>query len=145
MDVNGKLSSDYTSALVDEKKYRKLVESLIFLCNTRPDLCYVVGVLSRFSNLPRQNHWQAGMRLLKYLKGTLHYGIAYGKGNTLNSFFATQSGQGIVIPKNQFLDIALHLDREFYLGSVRSSQQWRNLLPKLSTKQRALQHARRCG
>ena len=86
MDVNGKLSSEDTSALVDDKKYKKLVGSLIFLCNTRPDLCYVVGVLSRFSNLPRQNHCQAGMRLLKYLKGTLEYGITYGKGNTLTGF-----------------------------------------------------------
>ena len=86
MDKNGKLSSKDTSALVDEKKYKKLVGSLIFLCNTRLDLCYVVGVLTHFSNLPWQNHWQARMRLLKYLKGTLEYGITYGKGSTLIGF-----------------------------------------------------------
>ena len=86
MDVNGKLSLGETSTLVDEKKYRKLVGSLIFLCNTRPDLCYVVGVLSRFSNIPRQNHWQAGTRLLKFLKGTLEYSITYGKANTRTRF-----------------------------------------------------------
>ena len=50
MEVNGKLSVEDASPLVDIREYRKLVGSLIFLCNTRPDISFAVGVLSRFSN-----------------------------------------------------------------------------------------------
>ena len=86
MEVNGKLSVEDASPLVDIREYRKLVGSLIFLCNTRPDISFAVGVLSRFSNQPRENHWKVGMRVLKYVKGTLEYGITYKAGKTLAGY-----------------------------------------------------------
>ena len=52
MEVELKLSTEDASPLVDERLYRKLVGSLIFLCNTRPDIIFEVGVMSRFSNKP---------------------------------------------------------------------------------------------
>ena len=60
--------------------------SLIFLCNTRPDISFAIGVLSRFSNKPRENHWNAGMRILRYIRGTQEYGINYSTGKTLTGF-----------------------------------------------------------
>jgi len=61
MEVDLKVLTEDTSPLVDERLYHKLVESLIFLCNTRPNISYSVGVLSRLSNKPRENHWNVGM------------------------------------------------------------------------------------
>ena len=52
MEVELKLSTEDASPLVDERLYRKLVGTLIFLCNTRPDSSFAVGVVSRFSNKP---------------------------------------------------------------------------------------------
>ncbi|KAH7433075.1 hypothetical protein KP509_07G054000 [Ceratopteris richardii] len=86
MEVNHKLSMDDNMPDVDAKKYRKLVGSLIFLCNTRPDICYAVGVLSRFSNKPKESHWNAGMRILRYIAGTLDFGILYTTGDTLQGY-----------------------------------------------------------
>ncbi|XP_068657940.1 uncharacterized mitochondrial protein AtMg00810-like [Aristolochia californica] len=86
MEVNTKLSINDSSEKVDNKLYRKLVGSLIFLCNTRPDISYGVGVLSRFSNNPRKMHWQAGIRILKYLKGTLTFGVSYTRGDILSGY-----------------------------------------------------------
>ena len=83
MEVNAKLSVEDTSPLADIGSYRKLVGSLIYLCNTRPDIAFSVGVLSRFSNKPHGSHWNAGMRILRYLKGTLSFGITYGAGTSL--------------------------------------------------------------
>ena len=53
MEVELKLLTEDTSPLVDERLYQKLVGSLIFLCNTRPDISFAVGVVSRFSNKPQ--------------------------------------------------------------------------------------------
>ena len=63
MEVDVKLSTEDSSPLLDEAKYRRLVGSLIYLCNTRPDINFPTGVPSRFSNKPRENHWRAGMQV----------------------------------------------------------------------------------
>ena len=48
MEVDVKLSTEDLSPLVDKAKYRRLVGSLIYLCNTRPDISFATSVLSRF-------------------------------------------------------------------------------------------------
>jgi len=44
---------------------------------SQPDIAYVVGRLSRYTHNPSKDHWQALARLMKYLKGTMNYGIVY--------------------------------------------------------------------
>ncbi|XP_057951014.1 secreted RxLR effector protein 161-like [Malania oleifera] len=83
MEVNIKLSIEDPSPLVDTKSYRNLIRSLVYLYNTRPDISFLVGILSRFSNKPLEIHWKSGMRVLKYIKGTPHFGISYTSGNSL--------------------------------------------------------------
>jgi len=58
--------------------YRQIIGSLMYLAvSTRPDLSYVVGVLSRFLEQPSASHWLTAKRVLKYIKGTLEVGITY--------------------------------------------------------------------
>jgi hypothetical protein len=56
MEQNLKLSKFEGGELVDNTIYRQLIGSLIYLTNTRPDLPYVVNILSRFMQQPRDNH-----------------------------------------------------------------------------------------
>ncbi|XP_057972881.1 secreted RxLR effector protein 161-like [Malania oleifera] len=83
MDVNIKLSIKDRSLLVDTKRYRSLIGSLVYLCNTRPNISFAVGILSKFTNKPREIHWKAGIRVLKYIKGTPHFGVSYTLRNSL--------------------------------------------------------------
>jgi len=53
------------------KPYRALVGSLLYLLFTRPDVAYAVNQLTRHLQDPRQCHWTAAMRVLKYLRGTV--------------------------------------------------------------------------
>jgi hypothetical protein len=46
MVMNLKLLSDLSSDLVDPMMYRKLIRSLMYLVNTRPDICFAVNTLS---------------------------------------------------------------------------------------------------
>jgi hypothetical protein len=64
--------------------YKSLVGCLIYLsiC-TRPDISIIVGVLSRFCSNPGKTHWQAALRVLKYLKGTQTLGITYKQGTNM--------------------------------------------------------------
>ncbi|CAJ2677087.1 unnamed protein product [Trifolium pratense] len=62
---------------VDPTFYRKLIGSLRYLCNTRPDLAYSVGIASRFMERPKSSHLIAVKRILRYVKGTINYGIMF--------------------------------------------------------------------
>jgi hypothetical protein len=55
----------------------QLIGSLMYLVNTRPDICYAVNVLSQFMSQPRQTHWIATKHVLRYLRGTVGYGLRY--------------------------------------------------------------------
>lgn len=59
--------------------YSELVGSLLYLsvC-TRPDIAYAVGALARFMAKPAIEHWHAAKSVLRYLSGTVDYGIIFG-------------------------------------------------------------------
>ncbi|KAL9268622.1 Secreted RxLR effector protein 161-like protein [Drosera capensis] len=41
----------------------------------RPDIAFIAGMLSRFTSNPKKSHWVAIERLMRYLKGTLNFGL----------------------------------------------------------------------
>ena len=45
---------------------------------TRPDLSYAVSVVSRYMENPGKEHWKAVVWILRYLNGTINYGLIYG-------------------------------------------------------------------
>ena len=49
MDTNLKLLSDESSELVDMTQYRHIIGSLMYLTNTRPDICFDVNTLSHLN------------------------------------------------------------------------------------------------
>ncbi|CAL9029386.1 unnamed protein product [Prunus brigantina] len=67
------------SDLADEGLYRKIVGSLLYLTTTRPDLMYAASLLSRFMTSPTKKHMGVARRVLRYVQGTLNYGIEYVK------------------------------------------------------------------
>jgi len=60
------------------KQYKEIVGSLLYAATmTRPDIACVVGLLSRAMDAPREVHWLAATRVLRYLRGTLSLGLRY--------------------------------------------------------------------
>jgi transposase InsO family protein len=69
--------------------YLRAIGSLMYLAlGTRPDLSYAVGFLARFSSEPRESHWAAVKRILRYVRGTTNLGLVYERGGlaTLEGF-----------------------------------------------------------
>ena len=62
--------------------YASAVGSLMYamLC-TRPDICYAVGVVSRYQSDPGEEHWIAVKHILKYLRRTRDYMLVYSSGS----------------------------------------------------------------
>ena len=53
--------------LADPRLYRRLIGSLMYLVNTRLDLCFAVNTLSQFMVEPRSVHWVVAKHVLRYL------------------------------------------------------------------------------
>ena len=77
MESNLKLLSDSSYEIADAMMYRQMIVSLMFLMNTRPDICFVVNNLSQFLADPRHVHLVAAKHVLRYLKGIVEYGFKY--------------------------------------------------------------------
>nr|XP_021861029.1 uncharacterized protein LOC110800052 [Spinacia oleracea] len=72
-----KLSTMEGPLITDPEIYRIIVGKLLYLNMTRPDISYAVQQLTQFLNEPRTPHLSAALHVLKYLKGTLNYGLFY--------------------------------------------------------------------
>ena len=77
MASNLKLLSDASSESVDATMYCQMIGSLMYLKNTRPNIFFAVNTLSQFLTDPRHVHLIAANHILRYLKGTVDYGIKY--------------------------------------------------------------------
>ena len=76
MASNLKLLRDASSESVDATMYCPMIGSLMYLMNIRPDIFFVVNTLSLLLTDPRHAHLVA-KHAVRYLKGTIEYGIKY--------------------------------------------------------------------
>eukprot|EP00253_Pinus_taeda_P034873 PITA_34873 len=72
-----KLSKDDEGSDVNPTLFKRLVGSLMYLTSTRPDIMQGVSLVSRFMETPKDTHWSAGKRILRYIVGTRDCGIMY--------------------------------------------------------------------
>eukprot|EP00253_Pinus_taeda_P006070 PITA_06070 len=63
-----KLSKEDISKDFDPSLYKSIVGSLMYLTATRPDIMHAVSLISRFMERPKEAHWQAAKRILRYVK-----------------------------------------------------------------------------
>jgi hypothetical protein len=77
METKLKLLFDTSLDLIDATLYRQIIGSLMYLTNTRPDICFAVNALSQFLVEPRHVHLVAAKHVMRYLKGTIDYCLSY--------------------------------------------------------------------
>ena len=83
------ITANDTDKPIDQTEYLALVGSLMYAAiGTRPDISYVVGLLSSYNANPRTRHLTAAKRVLRYLKKTKDLKLVYtGTGkNDLHGF-----------------------------------------------------------
>jgi hypothetical protein len=81
MSSNGHLDLNEEGKPVDQKLYRSMIGSLLYLCASRPDIMLSVCMCARFQANPKDCHLVAIKRILRYLVHTQNLGLWYPKGS----------------------------------------------------------------
>ncbi|RVW24816.1 Retrovirus-related Pol polyprotein from transposon RE1 [Vitis vinifera] len=74
-----KLCVESNQVSTDKGRYQRLVGRLMYLAHTRPDLAYALSVVSQYMHNPREQHMNAVMRILRYLKNVPGNEILFAK------------------------------------------------------------------
>jgi hypothetical protein len=80
MDTNDHLDLDMGDKLVDQKVYRSMIGSLLYLCASRPNIMLSLCMCSRFQVAPKECHLRAVKKIMRYLVITPYLGLWYRKG-----------------------------------------------------------------
>jgi hypothetical protein len=82
--TNGHLYLDTGGKSVDQKVYRSMIGSLLYLCASRPDIMLSVCMCARFQTNPKEVHLRAMKKIMRYLVYTPKFGLWYPKGSTFD-------------------------------------------------------------
>jgi hypothetical protein len=83
MSTTTTLNADEEGEHVDQKEYRSMIGSLLYLTATRPDIQFSVCPCARFQASPRTLHWKAVKRIFRYLRHTPNFGFWYSVSSSL--------------------------------------------------------------
>jgi hypothetical protein len=91
MGTNRHLDLDAGGKSVDQKIYRSMIGSLLYLCASRPDTMLSICMCARFQSDPKECHLVVMKQILRYLVHTPHLGLWYPKGSTFNLIWYSHS------------------------------------------------------
>ncbi|RVW65275.1 Retrovirus-related Pol polyprotein from transposon RE1 [Vitis vinifera] len=74
-----KLCVESNQISIDKGRYQRLVGRLMYLAHARPDLAYALSVVSQYMHNPEEQHMNAVIRILRYLKNAPGKGILFAK------------------------------------------------------------------
>jgi hypothetical protein len=81
MYTNGHLDLDLGGTLDDQKVYRSMMGSLLYLCVSRPNIMLSVCMCARFQAAPKDYHLRTVKRIMRYLVLTPNLGLWYPRGS----------------------------------------------------------------
>ena len=77
------LDADLDGEAVDQKEYMNMIDSLLYLTATRPNIQFGVGLCARYQASPRTSHKQVVKCIFRYLKFTPEFGLWYSADSSL--------------------------------------------------------------
>ncbi|KAK2979328.1 hypothetical protein RJ640_013292 [Escallonia rubra] len=138
--VDQKLIREDGSGDVNASLFRSLVGT------TRPYIMYATSLLSRFMHKPSRIHYGAAKRVLRYIQGTLDFGIMYKKNEKLQlSGFCDSDWAGSVDDMRSTSGYAFSLGSGMFSWASKKHKLWHNLQQRLNMWQLQWRHLKQYG
>ncbi|XP_070008470.1 secreted RxLR effector protein 161-like [Nicotiana sylvestris] len=107
-----KLDINEPGSSVNQKLYRIMIGSLLYLTASRPGIIFSVGLCARFQENPKESHLTTVKRILRYLKVTTDLCLWYPKGSNFNLVgYADADYVGFLVDKKRASGMS------YFLGS----------------------------
>jgi hypothetical protein len=104
----------------DPTLYRQIIGSLMYLVHTRPDICYVVNALSQFMCEPKHIHMVVVKHIMRYVRGTIAYGLRYtSSGGVMLHGFTDSDWMGSTVDRKSTSRYCFNLDSTMIFWSSR--------------------------
>jgi hypothetical protein len=84
MSTTTALDTDEDGEPMDQKEYRSMIGSLLYLTATRPDIQFSVYLCAHFQASPRTSHRQAVKRIFRYLRYTPELSLWYSASSSIS-------------------------------------------------------------
>ena len=84
MSTSTDLHPDHCGKDVDQKVYRSMIGSLLYLCASRSDIMFSVGMCASYQSAPKESHYTAVKRIFRYLVHTPSFGLWFPKSSSFS-------------------------------------------------------------
>ena len=84
MSSTTKLNKDENGKSVDEKRFRVMIGSLLYLTASRPNIMFATYLCAHFQSSSRESHLNSIKRIFKYLSGSLHLELWYPRNSSFD-------------------------------------------------------------
>jgi hypothetical protein len=127
------LDPDKNGEIVDQREYKSMIGSLLYLTATRSNNQFTVCMCARFQVSPRTSHQQAIQSIFRYLKYTLKFGIWYSASSSLDLVgFFDDNFVGCELIKKVLLVHVIFLVLILFVGHLRNKPLLHNPPQRLS-------------
>ena len=75
MSTTTKLSNDASKKDIEQKLYRSMIGSLLYLIVSHPNISFSVGACARYQANPKESHLTSIKRIIRYINGILYYNL----------------------------------------------------------------------
>ncbi|GKB12299.1 hypothetical protein Tco_0846222 [Tanacetum coccineum] len=84
MVEKSKLDEDPQGKAIDPTCYRGMIDTLMYLTASRPDLVFALCMCARYQGKPTTKHLHTVKRIFRYLRGTINMGMWYPKDSCID-------------------------------------------------------------
>jgi len=133
MPTNGHLDLTKDGKPIDQKVYRSMIGSLLYLCASHPDIILSVCMCARYQAAPKECHLLAMKRMVRYLIQTRNFGIWIPRDLPLTLLAIPIRIMPVTrLIENPPLVLVNFWGDRLYLGPPRNKTRYLYLLPKLN-------------
>jgi hypothetical protein len=117
-----KLSKEDKGSKVDLALFKGLVGSHMNLTAKRPDIMYGVSLISRFMETPKESHCKGEKRIMRYVNGTIDFGIKYSTSEDFRLIgYIDSDCEDNIDDRKSTSGYTFHLEHVWYHGNQASS------------------------